>query len=448
MPDQTTIRCSSCGSQFNTNVYTIIDVTEEPQAKNLLISGQINTPICPQCGTANVIAAPILYHDPTKELLIAMVPMELNLQKDQQEKAIGDLMNRLPKENFKSYMFSPKRAITMQGVIDQVLEADGITKEMIEAQRQRLELAQAFVEAESPEALEQLLKKHDTDIDESFFQAMTAMAQRMLQAGRQDIAQMILAKQGIIAEKSSYGQQVIQKQAERQQIIQSVVDEIENMDDEAGQEEFIDLAIKYADDEDRLQALVGLIRPVFDYEFFQSLSARIGQAPAGQRDKLETLRQTLLDLTAAIDHEQQQAAQNAAGFLQAVLQQPQPEEMIRANAHMIDDTFIAVLEANIQHAQQHGNVQASTKLQEIYQSVINILQETMQPELRFINELLTQDDETKIHQMIAEVAPEYGEGLLEVMDAVEQILVSQGNMPMIEKLQALKSQTQAVLSQV
>ena len=37
--------------------------------------------------------------------------------------------------------------------------------------------------------------------------------------------------------------------------------------------------------------------------------------------------------------------QNAANFLQAVINQPNPEEMLRANLPMIDDTFMAVLTA-------------------------------------------------------------------------------------------------------
>ena len=57
-------------------------------------------------------------------------------------------MNQLPKDNFKAYMFNPKRSLTMQGLIDQVLEADGITQEMLEEQRQRVQLVQQFIEAD------------------------------------------------------------------------------------------------------------------------------------------------------------------------------------------------------------------------------------------------------------------------------------------------------------
>ncbi|PJF21489.1 MAG: hypothetical protein CUN56_10845, partial [Phototrophicales bacterium] len=149
--NKTPIRCSGCGQQFVTEIYSYIDVTDEPQAKNLLISNRLNRAQCPHCGTVNNVETPLLYHDPTKELLIAYVPMELNLNKDQQERAIGDLMNRMPKQNFKGYMFNPRRSITMQGMIDQVLEADGITKEVLEEQRKELDFVQQFLQVESEE---------------------------------------------------------------------------------------------------------------------------------------------------------------------------------------------------------------------------------------------------------------------------------------------------------
>ncbi len=55
----------------------------------------MNTVRCPNCGTPVTISAPLLYHDASKELLIAFVPMELNLNNDGQEKVIGDLMREL-----------------------------------------------------------------------------------------------------------------------------------------------------------------------------------------------------------------------------------------------------------------------------------------------------------------------------------------------------------------
>ena len=153
-----------------------------------------------------------------------------------------------------------------------------------------------------------------------------------------------------------------------------------------------------------------------------------------------------MTLTEAIDKQTQQAMQNAASFLQAIINHAQPEELIRANPHMIDDTFMAVLAANIQQAEQSDNQQAVDRLKEIYDLVMSILQENMQPELRFINELLGTADDGEAQEMIREYASEFGDTLFEVFDAVEQVLEDQGNQPMVERLRAFRTETEQVLS--
>lgn len=438
MPNQMTIRCSACGTPFAVNVRSYVDVDQQPQAKSVLLSGRLNNFACPNCQTINAVATPLLYHDPGSELLIAHVPMELNLNKDQQEKVIGDMLNQMPKDNFKGYMFNPRRAMTLQGLIDQVLEADGITPEMMQEQRRRIQLAQQLIEAKSQDEFEVLIRERDAEIDGQLFQAMTAMAQRMLESGRQDVAQAILMRQSMVAQLSSYGQELLQRQEAQEQIVEEVAQDIEALGDQPQREDFLELSIRYADNEEHLQALVGLARPAFDYQFFEEMTVRIGQSPAQERDSLQALRQKILGFTTAIDQQQQHALRNAAGFLQAALQHENPEEFLRENMAMIDDTFMAVLSANIQHAEQQKDTQTSARLRQLYELVVSILREHMQPELVFVNELLAVEDEAEASVMVAEQAREYGDDLLEVMDAVEQVLKSQGDDEMVQRLQSLR----------
>ncbi len=433
------IQCQNCGTQFPAQVHSYIDVTENPQAKQQLLTGQLNVAICPNCGTLNSMAVPLLYHDPTKELLIAHVPMALDMQKDEQERIIGQLMNQLPKDNFKGYMFNPTRAMTQQGLIEQVLEADGVTKEMIDEQKQRVELAQQFVEAGSEENLNQLIQTHDAQIDERFITTLTMMAQRVMESGQQQVAQHILAIQQHVIAQSSYGEELIAKQQAQAAIIEAVSEEIEALDDKAGREDFFQMALRYADDDDRLQALVGLVRPMFDYEFFQLVTTRIGEAPADQREQIETMRDKLLELTAAIDQQQQAAMQQAASFLQTVINHQQAEQLLAANMHLVDDLFMQVLQMNIQEADKRKDIQTAARLKEVQQMVYNLLQSQMTPELRFINDLLDVEDEAEAERMISAQAAEFGIQLLEVIDAVEDILRQQGNQDLLVRLQNYKT---------
>jgi hypothetical protein len=445
-PTQATIQCSACGQPFKTEVRTLIDVSHDPQGKVLLLSGRLNNATCTACETQNVIAIPLLYHDPTKELLIAYIPMELNLTKDDQEKVIGDLLNKLPKGNdFKGYMFNPRRALTTQGLTEQILEADGITPEMMAHQRERVQLAQQFVEAQEAD-LPALVEQHDAEIDMEFFQTLSMLAQRMLEDGQPNIAQHILTVQSEVAEQSTFGKELIQQQQEQQRIVEEIAETIQRLGEGAQHADFLELAIRHQENDTALQALVELARPVFDYEFFQHMTAKIGQAPAAERDSLNALRQRILEITAAIDQRSQMAVQNAAGFLKALLNDEQPEELIRANLPVIDDTFMAVLSANIEHAEQNKDVATSARLKEIYNLVITILQEHMQPEMRFVNELLSVSSDEEARALVAQHAHEFDDNLLEVMDAIEQMLTSQGNQMLAERIKVLRSDTQQALN--
>jgi hypothetical protein len=449
MLTRTSIQCPRCGNRFEAAINTVIDASSDPEAKMRLLGGRSNTVQCPNCGTPVTVAIPMVYHDAAKELLITFVPIELNMPKDRQEKVVGDLIrevtNSLPPEGRKGYLFNPRSALTMQGLIDQVLQADGVTPEMMEAQRAKVRLVEMFVQA-SEDDLPNLVQQYDDQIDAQFFQLMTVMAQRMAQEGRADIAQHVLEIQQVIAEHSTLGQELM-AQAERQdEVVREVAEDVRALGNNATRADFIDLAFRYVDDPDRIQALVRLARPAFDAALFQEMTARIAQAPADQRDALEDMRDQMMQLVAVLDQQTQMAVQEAAQLLQMLLSSPQPEAIIRENVELIDDTFMAVLGANIQEAERQGDINASARLKDLYNRVVNILRDNMQPELRFINELLSMTSEDDARAAIQEQAVQYGPRLLEMMDAVEGILESRGDTQILNRLAWIRETVEEALS--
>lgn len=451
-PAKTTIQCANCGQPVPTTVRTVIDATADPEGKSLLISGRLNEARCPNCGHVNNVLAPLLYHDAKHELLIAYVPMEVAMQrKESEERIIGDMMNQLtgslPKEQFRAYMFNPKRALTMKGVVDQVLEAEGITPEVMEEQKQRTALIQQFLNATSMEELQQLVKDNDEAIDRSFMQALTMLAQRYVDDNQMEVAANLMGLQEIILNESSMGRKLMEQQAAQEQMFQVVANEIEAMGEEATRSDFRDLAIRYAGDPDRLQALVGLARPVFDSQFFDEFTQAVGKAPAAEREKLEALRDQLSELTRQVDAQVQQAMQRAAGLLQAVVNSPNPVEILASNAHMIDNNFMSVLTANIQEAQRRGDAQTSARLREIYDHVVELLSSQMSPDLRFLNELLGMDDTSAMRERLREEVTTFGESFGETIDTVEQLLRNQGGQPQIlERLNTIRSEFEQIKS--
>jgi hypothetical protein len=450
MSKQTVIRCPNCAFQFPVNVETLIDAGQNPQAKVQFLSGNTNTFACPNCGAATHVAAPILYHDLAKELLIAFVPPELNLPKAEREKAIGELMRELtaslPQGAFKSYMFQPREALTMQGMMDQILEADGVTPEMMAAQRERLRLLETLLGAPE-ETRQSIIEQNDAKIDTQFMQTMTLLAQRMAAEGRGDIAQQLVILQEDLLEFSSFGRVVLEQAQEQEIIVQEVAAAVGAMGDSANRQSFLELAKQYADDDQRLQALVGLARPAFDYVFFQDLTTAIGQSPADERDALELLRDKLLELTQAIDQQTQAVVQDATRLLQALVNasDEDADALILENLPMIDDAFLSVLMANLQEAEKRGDQAMLMRLENIYARVMGALRETMPPELQFVNELLSAPSEEEAKALIADNAAIYGEGLLATLDAVSDAMTARGESAVVQRIHILREAAEAAL---
>ncbi len=448
MAQQTRIQCPQCGQPFTAIVDTIIDPATDPESKMRLLSGQVNNARCPNCGTPVNMAAPILYHDANKELLITFLPMELNLRKDQQEKAVGDLMRELtaslPKESMKGYFFNPKQALTLQGLIEMVLQADGITPEMMEQQRSRVKLIEGLL-ATPEEQLEGFIQQNDAQIDAQFMQTLTVMAQRMAQEGQSELVEHLLGLQQYLIAYSSYGKTLVEQNRVQQETVAAMADEINALGAEATREDFHKLAVKYAEDDHRLQALVGLARPAYDYEFFQELTEQINNATEGERAKLEALREKLMNLTAMVDQQSQMAVQEAVQLLQILASSPDPDALIRENLNAFDDTFMTVLTANIQESERQGNIQASAKLKDLYERVVTVLRANMDPALQLINELLGAETEADAHALIQAQAGPYGASLLDLVDRITELLSTRGDEASSAKLSNLRSEIERVV---
>lgn len=442
-PNTQTIRCASCGNPMPAPVRSIVDAQQDPQGKALLISDQMNKFQCPNCGTMNVVDAPLLYHDATKEMLIAYVPMGVSAQQGKSdERIIGDLMNmltaNLPKDQFKAYMFNPKRALTMNGLIDQVLEADGISPEMMAEQRARVDLIQRMLQSDSPDAMVALIKDSDDKIDEQFMQSFSLMIQRIMSQGPQDMAQVMMSLQEALLEHSTYGRDIVARQERQQQLVQEVANDIESMDDNATRADFIQLALRYGNDDERLQALVGLVRQAFDYQYFQEFTDLIENAPEEDREEMNAIKDRLVSFTQMIDEQARQAMQQTTNILRQIVESPDPAAVLDANAHLVDDQFMAVLSMNIQEAQKHGHQEMADKLTDLYNHAVEMLRSQMSPELVMLNDWLNIEDDAELAQQIQAQAPQYGPDLLRLMDAVENMLKEQGQAQALNKLQSIR----------
>ena len=105
-----------------------------------------------------------------------------------------------------------------------------------------------------------------------------------------------------------------------------------------------------------------------------------------------------------------------------------------------------ILNLNLQESQKRGDQETFARLQEIHEIVVGVLREQMQPELRFVNDLLSIEDDTALIAELQQQAPEFGDVLFDVLDAVQEIVTAQGQTAMIERLQFIKTEAQKILN--
>jgi hypothetical protein len=438
---RTPLTCPRCGQPFQAIIEQIIDVGRDPQAKVRFLSGRINMITCPNCGNMFAVGTPLLYHDPAKELLLIHVPMELNINPEERERIIGDMTRRLtsdlPPEQRKAYLLQPRQALTIPGMIDMILDADGITADMREAQREKMRVMEMFLQV-SPDQWPQLVEEQNAHIDQEFLQMALVTAENAAETGKDAMAQGLIVLYNFLMQNTDAGQELLEAAERQEAVVQEVAEELQALGDQLNRDNFMDLVLSYMGDDDRIQALVGLIRPALDYEFFQALSARIDAADDDEAEDLLDLRDQLLDLTASIDQQTQIVIQRATDTLRVILNSEDIDAAIRPRMEMIDDTFLAVLQANIQTAEQHKDHKTAERLRLVLQKVLEILREHAPPQIKFINDLITAASDDDAHALIAEKAPQFGPELIELMDAIAQDFEESDRLDEAERLRHLR----------
>jgi ABC-type transporter Mla MlaB component len=439
------ITCPQCGNRFITPVLSIVDVGQSPQVKTLFLSGRLNVAVCPQCGNAGVLSTPLVYHDPDKELLLTFMPPELGGSEMEQQRIIGEMTNRvistLPAEKRKGYLLRPRSFLRLQAMVEAILEADGITPEMLEAQRAKADLLQRLLQTSGEESRKIVARENDELIDYEFFQLLSLNLEMAQSEGQDTIADDLLALRGQLLEWTTLGHKVAAQEKA-----------IESLSDDLTREELLDKLVEAAraGEEDQVEAMVAFGRPAIDYIFYQQLTSRIDAAikskNAQESQTLTSLRETILDLTAQIDAEMQRATQESAQFLQEVLDSDDPEQVLRSNLEQVDDLFMSVLASALERAQKSGETARLEELEEVSSALLQLIQESQPPEIRFINQLLSAEYPEATQAMLEENRDLVDERLLELMSLIGSDFDQRGRSEVAQRLEQIREQAAALLT--
>lgn len=418
----TQIRCPQCSNPIQARIEQVVDVSQDPAAKARLLSGSLNLVRCPNCGFEGQIATPLVYHDPEKELLITFVPSQVPLEKDKQERVIGRLINeiidRLPAEKRKGYLLQPRSALTMQGLAERVLEADGITREQIEAQRERIRLFEQILSMPEEE-LPDFVQRHDEELDDTFFQLAALSLQSAGDEGTRERADRRIQ---LILQHSSYGMRILAKE----NALQDMAEKLQAFGEDLKRENLLELTLSGGDD-DHLEALVRLARPAFDYVFFQQFTERMERSEGEERDRMAALRSQLLTLTEEVDQAQEARAMEAAALLRSLMESDDLDQAILEALPFVDEVFLGILQANLRAAKERDDEGAQARLKEIDHRIRAVIRDSLPPSLQLAQKLLDQSDEAGAFDLLQGSADQIDDLLIGALQATAQRLERGGD---------------------
>lgn len=433
---KTSVPCPNCRQPVLIDLTRLFDLNSDPQAKDALLSGSANTFQCPNCHYQGVYPTPLVYHDPDKQLLLTYFPPELNTSITEQEKTIGPLikkvMDDLPPEKRKAYLFKPQTMLTRQRLLETILEADGITPEMMKAQQEKLLLLQQLVNI-SPESLPVQISQNDEKIDEELFVLLSRLAQASAAAGDQQSVQALSNLQQALLQHSTVGKAAALQASETR----AAINELQELS-KAGitRENLLDLLVKNTESEIRLTTIASMARGGLDYTFFQTLTDKIDQTTGEEQTRLVTLREKLLTIVEAVDEAMKAQVEESQKLLQDILAAEDIAAATEEALPKINQAFTDVLNSELTTAQKTDDTAKLTKLVVIV-SVLRAAS-TSGAVLQVIEEMLqleTAEERQNVLEAAGEaINDEFSQTLSSLISQVE----SQGDQPeLIDKLKEI-----------
>jgi hypothetical protein len=432
-PQAVAITCPNCRTNFQTPVFQLVDVGQQPELKQALLSGRLNVAVCPKCGAGGLLATPLVYHDPDKQLFLSLFPQEVQAKPEEQERFVGTLqgivMQMLPADKPKGYLLNPRRFITLTSMLDTILEAEGISKEALAAQRKRTELLGRLLQADEDEAAIQKLVDDNRDaLDYEFFITLNAYIEAS--ETEQDseslerftrLRDQLLAQTGFDEQMTGMGEPNVSAAAD------ALLDA----------------------DESKLPELIAEHRDAIDYDFYDEITSRAETARAegntAEAERIEARRALVLETTERMDRDAQELFEGAAQTLREVIEAPDMRQALVERRDQLSEAFMLVIAANKDAAMRGNHPEVVGRLEEIERMSVEVVQESLSPEERFIGQLLSAEepkDATKLlRQNAAKITPDLVKRINELADE----MAKNGRTEMSDRLRQLGRESASML---
>lgn len=403
---ETQVACPSCQAPIRVGIVSFIDADMFPQLKNILIGGRLNSAACQACGTPVTLAAPLVYHDANKQFCFVHIPQQLlaSTQSADMERYVGSitnaLMQQLPPEVPRGYLLNPKRFLSMQTLVEAVLEGDGVTKEMLEEQRKRVDIISQLLEAmmQGDEELFKVMQANQADMDEEFTATLAAFVEASHASGDPEGIQQLSALQSKIAQFVG-GENIAQYNI------------------------LIDKLMADDDAEVRKQ-LITANQEIIDYTFFDLITNRVntaneaGDTPGAQA--LDAMREHVLSLYEEIQAGLEAAYIRAGALLDSVFGAEDMASVLQENVAQLDDIWDILVDGQRTMAERAGDQASADRLSQIIELSKSIKESALSPEDRVVNALIESENPTRyIRENIGDITGAVVKRLNEIAEEYE-----------------------------
>ena len=406
--------CPNCQQPIIAEIQQVIDVGRNPQAKNLILSGELNMALCQVCGFQGQLPVSVVYHDAEKELLFTFSPPDANKTMEEKERELAPLLktvidNLEPKDR-KGYLFQPKVMLTINNLVKNILLEDGITEEMIKNQQEKMKLLDSLFSLEG-EKLTETIRANKDQIDREFFALFAEIAQRILASQDKNATEKIRSIQEILMTETEVGKEILEETQE----IQAASKSLEALGKNLTRSSLLELVIG-APTVERVKAITSLARPAMDYEFFQMFTDKIEKTDDNSRDSLVEKRNLMLKLTQQIDQQLLERVNEAKEQIEIFISEEPIEDKLMENLNLIDQYFVQALTSEMELAVKDNQVERKEKLEKLMQLIQDL---TTPAELKIVEQLLTvSKDEKKLDEMLNKLGDQINTELIDYMTSI------------------------------
>lgn len=428
------IPCPNCRAPVDVAIQQIVDLGHAPAMRDALLQGELNALRCAACGASGAVAVPLLYHDPAHEMLLAYVPNEMQLRLEDEEKEIGRLSNALmdqtPAEQRRGYMITPTRVMSYEGLVEKIMEAEGVDPNEIRAQTAKIQIVLDMARVVGDdEALNRLIDQHQDQVDYQFMLLVTMTLQQSAESGDEATAELYRQLRERLIERLSLDAELIPPLTQDEAVDALIERLLEMTPEERG-------------------PLVAANRPLLDYGFFMRLTEQLeGSEDEARTSALAALRSQLVAITEEMDDNARQSIERAAQQLQELLGAQDLDTRLQEMEGELDEAFLVVLSANLEQARQSGEEEIAALFERIFQQVVKMQEKRLRPELRAVNQLLQMDSADERRVRLREELGRYNPaGFIEMLEAIADDLEASGRAhpQVLERLHLIADEAKAL----